>query len=816
MMNFLQDLRYGARTLARQPGFTLIAIITLALGIGANTAIFSIVNGVLLRPLPYSDPQRVVTVLQEGQSPLSPANFLDLRAQSTSFESMAAAEAWGGGLTGGDKPEEIAGLRMGDGLFQLLGVQPMLGRALDHEDFQPGKDHVLVLSHKLWQRSFGGDPGIVGRQLQLDRESYTVVGVMPPQFQFPPFWATRAEMWAPLDLTDRATRRGGSSLRVFGRLSPGVSLTQAQAEVGAISRRLEQGYPDMNAGLALRVDPLIEKVVGKIRPALLVLLAAVACVLLIAAANVAGLLMVRGASRQREFAIRTALGATRMRTIRQLLTESVLLGVLGGAAGLALAIVGLEWITTLLAGNASSFSVRLPRLNEIGIDRATLFFTLVVSLLSSVVFGLAPAVETSKLDLNQMLKEGGRGAAGGRRRLRETLVVIEVATAFVLLVGAGLLLNSFVRLQAIDPGFNPRNVLTMIVSLSGESEMVGPRREDFYRELTQRIEAIPGVESASAVNHLPLAGDKWGVRLAVEGRPIPRPGEEIKAVFRVSRPGYLKTMGIPLLQGRDFTDRDAKDAPGVVIVNETLARHQWPDEEPVGKRITLDNPQGTPQWLAVIGVVKDVKQDSWAEAPSNEIYIAFQQSRGFFSGLPRHYASMTLVIRTRTEPRSLIPTVENTVRTFDRDIPVSSVASMEDVIGDAIWQPRFNVLLIGLFAATAVLLASIGLYGVLSYSVTQRTREIGVRLALGAPGRDVLGLVVKQGMKVALIGLSIGLAGAFALTRLMASLLYGVSATDPVTFAGIGLLLTAVALLACYLPARRASRVDPVVALRCE
>ena len=819
METLFQDLRYGLRMLIKKPGFTAIAVITLALGIGATTAIFSVVNGVLLRPLDYHDPQDIVTLLNEGRGPLSPANFLDFKSESQSFEQMSAAEAWGGAITSNDMPEEIGGLRMGDGLFDLLGVQPLVGRTLQSDDFKPGNDHVLVLSHKLWQRTFGGDPNLVGQSVTLSGERYTVVGVMPPHFHFPPFWSTRAEMWAPLDLSSRATSRGGNSLRVFARLKPGVTMAQAQSETDAINSRLAQSFPDENAGMNVRVDPLNEKVVGNVRLALLVLSAAVGFVLLIACANVACLLLARAATRQRETAVRVALGASRWRILRQLLTESVLLSLCGAAVGLLIAVWGVDLLTTLLAGNTSSFNVRLPRLSEIKVDSAAFLFTLGVSLLTSFLFGLAPALGASKPDLNQVLKESGRGATGGRGRLREALVVVELALALVMLIGAGLLMNSFLKLQAVDPGFDPGNVLAMTISVAGSPQYAGPAREAFHHQIADRLRALPGVESASAINHLPLAGDVWGRAVTIEGRPLPLPGHGIAATFRVIRPDYFKTMGIPLLAGRDFTDLDSTSAAGVVILNETLVRRQWPNEDPIGQRLTLDDPRDnsrTPQWLTVIGVVKDVKQDSWVDAPGSEVYLAFQQSRGFYASNARHFSSMTIVVRTKVEPASFAATAQETVRSLDRGLPVSNVVTMEQVIADALWQPRFNLQLIGLFAGVSLLLAAIGLYGVMSYSITQRTREVGVRMALGAQRVDVIKLVLGQAMKLTLLGITLGLVSAAALTRLMANLLFGISATDARTFAGIALVLVIVALLACFVPALRATKVDPMVALRYE
>jgi predicted permease len=819
MHTLLQDLRFGFRMMAKKPGFTLIAVLTLSLGIGANTAIFSVVNGLLLRPLAYHEPENIVTILQEGQRPLSPANFLDVRADSQSFAQMAAAEAWGGTLTNQERAESISGLRMGEGLFEMLGISPLLGRTLQTEDFQPGKDRVLVLSHKLWQRSFGGDPAVVGRQQLLNGESYTVIGVMPPQFQFPPFWSTRAEMWTPLDLRPRATNRGGSSLRVFGRLKPGVRIEQAQTEIDAINQRLATAYPEANTRLNLRVDPLNEKVIGNVRLPLLILLGAVAFVLLIACANVACLLLARASARQKEAAVRVALGASRWRILRQLLMESLLLSLGGAALGILLAVWGVDWLTTLLSGNSTGFSVRLPRLSEIRIDALALLFTLTVSVLTSVLFGLAPALAASKPDLNHILKEGGRGTTGGRHRLRETLVVVELALAMVLLIGAGLLMNSFLKLQAVDPGFNPRKVLTAMVSLAGASQYVGPAREAFYQQLTDRLQALPGVEAASAINHLPLAGDTWGLTLTIEGQPLPPPGEEVRATYRVSRPDYFRTMGIQLSSGRDFTERDTPDAPGVVILNETLARRYWPAGDALGKRVSLDDPRDNSQplqWLTVVGVIKDVKQSSWTEPPGNEMYLPFQQSRGFYAGTGGQFASMTLVLRTTVEPQSLATAVQETVRSLDRNLPVSNVMSMEQVIADTLWQPRFNLQLIWLFAGLALILAAVGLYGVMSYTVAQRTHEVGLRMALGAQRRDVMKLVVGQGMKLALFGVGAGVVASVALTRLMTTLLFGVSATDFTTYAIIAGLLTLVALLACWIPARRATKVDPMIALRYE
>ncbi|HEX7316913.1 MAG TPA: ABC transporter permease [Pyrinomonadaceae bacterium] len=794
-----QDLRYGLRTMRREPGFAAVAVLTLALGIGANTAIFSVINAVLLRPLPYRDPARLVTVLHDGWKPVAPANFLDWREQSSSFESMAAAQLWSLTLTGLDRPEQLDLLQTSAEMFQVLGVDAALGRTYGAGEDQPGRDHVIVLSHGFWQRRFGGARDVVGRQVTLDGEPYTVVGVMPPDFQFAPFWATHAEAWLPLNLGKRVSDRRGQSLRVFARLKPGVTLTQSQAEMETINQRLAEQYPRENEGLTVAVDPLHEKVVGKSRPALLIILGAVGFVLLIACANVTNLMLAKSALRQREIAVRIALGAGRWRVVRQLLTESLLLSVAGGAAGLLLA----YWSNAALASLGPD---TLPRVRTASLDAGVLLFTLGLSVCVGLLFGLAPALRSTKSDLTESLKSRAQGSARGRRHelVRQFLVVGEVAMTLMLLVGGGLMMRSFLRLTSVDPGFDPHGVTTATVRLAGPRYATDEQRAAFFQRLTTQLGSVPGVKSASAINHLPLGGDVWTFGFTVEGRPAPLDGERPSAVYRVVRPDYFRAVGASLLKGRDFTERDDASAPGVIIVNEALARRQWPGEEPLGKRITLNGER--PKSREVVGVVRDLKQGEWASAPQPEMYLPHLQDAS-----PR---SMTLVVRAAPGAPEIGPEVRRAVWEIDRDLPVSQVRSMDEVVAASVGQQRFNTLLIGLFAATALMLATVGVYGVMSHAVAQRTHEIGVRMALGARGRHVLGMIIRQGLVLTLIGLAVGVAGALALMRVMNSLLYEVSATDPLVFGGVAATLTLTALFACYVPARRAMKVDPVIALR--
>ena len=805
----LQDLSYAVRQLLKSPAFTLVAVLAIALGIGANTAIFSVVNAVLLRPLPYHDPDRLVTILEGYDHPVAPGNVADWRAQNHVFEDIGTAESWTANLSNTGQAESVKALRVSPNLFPMLGVQPLLGRFFASKEDQEGSEHVVILSYGLWQRHFANDPHIVGQPITLQGQPYTVVGVMPAGFHFAPCWVTKAELWVPLALGRRAASREIQSLRAFARLKPGVSVEQARSEMATITARLEQQFPGTNRDVTVQF--LKDKVVGDVRPALLVLLAAVSFVLLISCANVAHLLMARGAARQREIAVRAALGARRWRIVRQFLMESLLLALAGGAAGLLLAFWGIRLLIAMAPAS-------LPRAESIRLDSPVLAFTAAVSILTGIIFGVIPALQASGLKLRDALQEGGRASGEGLRhnRLRSVLVASEFALAFLLMIGAGLMVRTFFALRAIDPGFEPHHVLSAVVSVAGSEEAQPEKRLPFYQQVLQRVAALPGVESVSAINHVPLAGDTWSFPFSIEGRPPSRPGESPNALYRVIAPGYFRTMGISLLRGRDISEADNMNAPGVVIINERLAQTYWPGEDPIGKRITLDDSLKNANWLTVIGIANNAKQDEWAAAPRPEMYLPLLQSREYQHDTSSHFQYMTLVVRTTGEPGAIANDIRAVVPALDKNVPVSEVVTMDEAVADMNAQPRFELWLLGSFAGLAALLAALGIYGVMSYSVSRRTRELGVRMALGAAQGDVVHLVVRQAMTQALAGAACGLLAALVLTRMMSSFLYGVRPIDLPTYVAAALAISAVALLAGYIPARRATRIDPVTALRCE
>ena len=809
-----RDVRYAVRTLVRRPGFTVVAVVALALGIGATTAIFSVVNGVLLRPLPYREPDRLVAVLHEGRNPVAPANYLDWKRQSSLFSSFGAAEYWSGTVTG-DVPERVQGLKVTSDVLAMTGINPLLGRSFRAEDDVPTGDRPLILSWGFWQRQFAGSRDVLGKSLLVDGSSYTIVGVMPRGFDFPMFWATGVQMWTPLTLGERASSRRSQSLRLFARLRPDVTVAAAQSQMSAIAANLEKAFPGTNP--AVMVAPLDTMVVGDVRTALLVLLGAVAFVLLIACANVAHMLLARASARHREMSVRLALGASRSRLLRQLLTESVVLSLVGGALGIVLAKAGLR---TLVALAGSS----LPRAETIGLDPAVLAFTTVVSLVTGLAFGLLPALRVSRSEMAEALRDGARGSTegAGRSRIRSILVASEIALALVLLAGAGLAMRSFAALRAVDPGFEPHGVVSAIVSVYGTAEAPPGRRQAFYTSALERVRQLPGVESASLVNHLPIAGDVWGLQFTIEGRPRPEPAQLPRATFRVVYPGYFKAMRLPVLRGRDVAETDRVDAPRVVIVNDFFARRHWPNEDAIGKRISFNPTVDTAPWFTVIGVVKNDVRSDWTAPPEEEAFLPYSQERDYLESNGGHVGYMTLVVRASCSglkacnAASLAPAIRDAVGSVNRSVPVTDIQAMDDVIAGANAGPRFTLVLLATFAVVALVLAAVGIYGVISYAVSRRTHEIGVRVALGASPATVVRLIITQGMRVVAVGVVIGLAGSLVASRLMTKLVYGVSVTDPLTYAGVAALLAAVALVASYIPARRATRIDPLVAMRAD
>jgi predicted permease len=807
----IQDLRYGARMLIKTPGFTFIAVLTLALGIGANTAIFSVVNGVLLRPLPYHEPERLVMVwaeqpIQQAQLgvtdyPVTNADFVDWRNQNQVFEQMAAMFGHRGNLTGGGEPESVAALYASASLFPLLRARFAVGRAFLPEEDRAGADRVVVLSHGLWRQRYGAAPKIIGQKITLDNRAYTVIGVTAPDFQFPHRGelpakfkiATKVDLYLPIAFTPAEMNdRLDDHLAVLARLKSGVSVEQASAEMSAIARRLAEQYPQTNKDRAARLTPLHQQTVGKARTALLVLLGAVGFVLLIACANVANLLLARAAGRQKEMAIRAALGASRWRVVRQLLTESLLLAISGGAAGLLLAWWGVELLLAIAPDN-------LPRAQDIRLDTRVACFTLFVSLLTGIIFGLLPALQASKIDFSEALREGGRDAAGSlRRRLRGFLVVGEVGLALVLLIGAGLLIRSFACLTEVDPGFDPRRILMMNI-WPQPPKYTNAQANAFHQRTLELVRALPGVEAAAMVYSAPLSGEGLSNSFGIEGRPAE---ETFNAGMRIISPEFFKTFRVPLVNGRLLAESDDAKASLVVAVSESLARIYFANENPIGKRIIISG-----ETRAIVGMVGDVKYSALDGEAKAEIYAPMAQSTR---------RTMSLAVRASGDPMLIVAAVRGQIRAADKEIPIFNLQTMERLMAKSVAPRRFNMLLLGVFALVGLALAAVGLYGVISYTVTQRTHEIGVRMALGANRVDVLRLVIGEGMKLALIGASLGLGGALALTRLMKTLLFGVSATDPLTFIVIAAVLIIVALLACWIPARRAASMDPLASLRVE
>jgi putative ABC transport system permease protein len=817
----LQDLRYGLRTMRRAPGFTLTAVLALALGIGANTTIFSVVNAVLLRPLPYDQPDRLMQVWHTPPQKtfpgmpiftVSPANFLDWRAQNRSFEGMAAYGFGRYTITGSGHPETIRMVAATNGLLSILHAQPLLGRGFLDGEYEPGHEHEVLLSYGLWRSYFAGDPEVVGKNIQLNAQTFTVVGVMRPEFDFPISSDpdARAQMWKPMAWTDQERAvRDNHNYGVIARLRAGVTLQQAQAELDAISNQLAQDYPNDNKGWGAITIPMRDDLVSDVRPALLILLGAVALVLLIACANVASLMLARALSRRKEVAVRAALGATRRRLLQQALSETLLLAVAGGTLGLVFAHYGVILIVKFLAQ-------RLPRSNEIALDGWVLSFTLGISLLTGFAAGLLPALRMAKADLNEALKQGlGRTAVdSGGSRTRNVLVVSEVALSLMLLIGAGLLIRSLWALHHVNPGFDPSRVVTMAVSIPPGKFTEPQQQIGYFGRVLERIRILPGVQAAGLIDSLPLSGDGSHQPISVEGRPPASMADLPEVGVRLISPGYMSAMHIPLLNGRDVDDSDVAGRPGAVLISESMAKSFWPNEDAIGKHLTLYFFPDVPR--VVVGVVADVKMTAMNETqPVPTLYFPLAQLSPV-RGAAWRSIPMSLAVRTNAAPLSVLPAITGTIRETDGDVPLLNIRTMDDSVSASLSPERFTMLLLGSFAGLALLLAVVGIYSVMSYSVSRRTNEIGIRVALGASRGDVLLLVVRHAMLLALIGSAIGIAGALSLSRLMASQLYGVRPTDPITFVAVAALLMIVSLAASYLPARRAMRVEPMAALRYE
>ncbi len=801
MDTLLRDIRFGFRGLSKRPGFTIIALLALALGIGANTAIFSLVNAVVLQPLPYTEPDQLVWAWGKfpggNRASVSPADYLDFRNQNKTFEQFGAMGTTSrpANLTGSGEPERLMASVVTGNFFQALGVTPALGRGFSLDNEKPGNDQVTVLSYGLWQKRFAGNPGIVNQRILLDGKSFEVIGVMGKDITFP----QTAELWVPMnfDGDPEMKVRAAHFIRPIGRLKQGVTLAQAQADIDGIAAQLAQQFPASNNGWSLRLEPLRERLIGSGKTTLFILFGAVGFVLLIACANVANLLLVRAAARQKEVALRTALGASRVRIIRQLLTESLLLALVGGALGALIAAWGIDLLVML---NRDS----IPPTAVVKIDVTVLAFTFGISVLTGLLFGIAPALRTVKLNLSDTLKEGGRSDGEGalRNRTRSLLVVFESAIAVVLLVAAGLLVRSLIALQNTNPGFDANNVLTLRVDLSRAKYDKPEKTANFWQSLEQRLSGLPGVETVGFITELPLSGQMNDAPFTVEGRPPATPEQKFGADFRRVNQNYFQALRIPVLRGRNFTEQEVRDSAQVIVVSQALVDTAFPNEEALGKRLLTvlsDKP------FEIIGIVGDIRHRAMELQPYAAMYLPTYRPGG-----------TTVVVRTQGDPLSLGPAVRKEVQEIDRDQPVSALRTMDDWIARSTATPRYRTTLLALFAALAMVLAATGIYGVMSYSVAQRTHEIGVRMALGARRSAVLGLIIRQGMLLVVVGLVIGLAGAFAVTRVMSSLLFGVGAKDPITFAVVAVLLSIVALIACYVPARRATKIDPLEALRYE
>jgi predicted permease len=808
----LQDLRYGGRQLRRNPGFTAVAVVALALGIGANTAIFSVVNAVVLRPLPIHQPGRVVVVHDQftrlglPSIGVSVPDFADLSRRTDIFESTAVLSDRSFSLTGSGQPERLAAFLVNSAFFPLMGVKPLLGRWFFPSEDKPGASHVAIINEGLWRGAFGSDPKLIGKSITLDGENYTVVGIMPSSFQLPNM---APDLWAPLALTpaqlDPTKERGHQWLYMLARLRPTVTLAQAQTAMDSMARRFMREYPDnfpAHIGYGIKVVPLLADLIGNTGKFLFVLLAAVGFVLLIACANVANLTLARASTRSREMAVRVALGAGRVRIVRQLLTESVLLALIGGALGLLLALWGVDLLRTIGPKN-------VPRLNKADIDGTVLAFTAAIAVITGVLFGLAPGFEAFQSNLHETLKEGGRSGSAGvaRERVRSLLVIGEFALTLVLLTGGVLMVESFVHLLEVNPGFDPQNVLTMQITLSDAQYSKPSQIAGFYDALLERVSHLPGVKAAGAVDVLPFSdfGNSGGFH--IEGEPVRSGALLPHADVRRVMPGYFRTLRIPLRRGRAFTEPDAASSPNVAIIDDVLAKQYWPEQNPIGHRVAMASDSRSPQWYTVVGIVGNVRNRGFSAPRKGVLYFPLAQ-------MPKLH--MSLVIRTASNPEGIASAVRKVAASIDRQQPVYGVETMEQYVSESVSNQRLAVTLLAAFSVLALILAAVGIYGVISYFVSQRTHEIGIRVAMGARKSDVFRLVVGHGMVLAVAGVGIGIVGALALTRAMSSLLYGVSPTNLLTFAAVSLLLTGVGLLACYIPARRATKVDPIVALRYE